>query len=1416
MEEITDKPDYLFEISWEVCNKVGGIHTVISTKAPTISKELRDNYFVIGPDVWREDYFENPEFEEDESLFASWKLQARQEGLVFRTGRWKIEGRPLAIIVDFTPYIPDKDKIFSRFWEFCRLDSLSGQWDYIEPALFGYAAGKIIESFVRYNLTIRDKVIAHFHEWMAGTGILYIKEHVPQVATVFTTHATVIGRCLAGNGFPLYDNLHEYNGDLKATEFNVVAKQSAEKQSAMKADCFTTVSEITAGECAQFLGKNVDIVTPNGFDDSFVPQGDEFVLKRNAARKKLLNVASALMDTQFNDSVMLVNISGRYEFRNKGIDLFIDSLAKLNSSGELKREIIAYLLIPANNYGPRKDLLKKSGNKKDSNPLNGSILTHNLHDAEYDPILKRLKGYGLSNSPDSKVKVIFVPSYLNGSDGIFDMSYYDILIGMDLTVFPSYYEPWGYTPLESLAFHIPTITTTLAGFGAWVKNSFNRPQEGIEVIRRSDTNDFEVVDGIVQKIINCSGKNENEIIKTRRNAFEISRIALWRNLTVHYFGAYKTALGKLHERSDTITELKRQELAPERHDKIRGIKPDWKKVFVEKNIPAGLKGLEELANNLWWSWNEDAVSLFASVEQDLWISCDGNPLRMLEEISYERLQSLEKDSAFTERYHAVLKKFRDYLAKSEKKPGEMIAYFSMEYGIHDSLKIYSGGLGMLAGDYLKEASDCNINLVGVGLLYRHGYFKQEISLYGEQVVSYPPQKFSQLPAYPVRNEDGKILSVTVALPGRNLTARIWRADVGRIPLYLLDADHPENQEQDRTITHQLYGGDWENRFKQEMLLGVGGIRVLAILGIKPYIYHSNEGHAAFSGLERLRRLINLKNLTFSEAHEIVKATTVFTTHTPVAAGHDSFQEDMLRTYMGHYPDRLKISWEEFMELGKVNPKDKNERFSLSHLAANLSREINGVSWLHGEVTKKLLNPLWEGYYPNELHIGYVTNGVHYSTWIAPKWKALHEQVFGKVFFSDLSNKEHWSKIYKVPDENIWKIRQEQRSELIAYIKERYRSNRIKRHDNPKRIVEVLGKINENYLTIGFARRFATYKRAHLLFSNTDRLAKIVSDPNRPVQFLFAGKAHPNDKAGQDIIKFITQISQKPEFTGRILFLENYDIELAKKLIQGVDVWLNTPTRPLEASGTSGMKAVLNGVLHFSVLDGWWVEGYKPDAGWAIQEKRTYDDQLLQDELDAEIIYGILENEIIPLFYDRDKQGIPEGWIRFIKNSIANIAPEFTTKRMLDDYIRKFYNPLFESRNRIREDEYRLAYELAKWKKQVTRAWDGISVSSVDMLDPSKMTLKVGEKYNADIEVFLNGLSTDDIGMELVSADINEEGTVLATQNAEFSLVKSSDNRAWYTISISPSKSGILNYGVRIYPKNASLPHRQDLGLVKWI
>ena len=840
--------------------------------------------------------------------------------------------------------------------------------------------------------------------------------------------------------------------------------------------------------------------------------------------------------------------------------------------------------------------------------------------------------------------------------------------------------------------------------------------------------------------------------------------------------------------------------------------PQWKEVNVKSTLPSELKCLDELAHNMWWAWNYEARNMWKSLDSDLYEEVGHNPVMLLDRLSYERKEAIVKDKAIMESVKQVYKKFRDYMDVEPDATRPSVAYFCMEYGINQVVKIYSGGLGMLAGDYMKEASDSNVNMCGVGFLYRYGYFKQTLSMDGQQIAKYDAQNFNSLPVERVLDENGQPMVVDVPYKNYQVHAYVWAMNVGRIKLYLLDTDNDMNSEFDRPITHALYGGDNENRLKQEILLGIGGILTLKKLGIKKEIYHCNEGHAALCNLQRLIDYIK-EGLSFNEALELVRASSLYTVHTPVPAGHDYFDESLFGKYMGGYPQMLGITWDEFIGMGRINPEDHSERFCMSTFACNTCQEVNGVSKLHGWVSQRMFAPIWKGYYPEESHVGYVTNGVHFPTWTATEWRKVYAKYFDKNYIYDQSNESLWHAIYNVPDAEIWETRMALKKKLVNYIREKFAATWLKNQGDPSRVVALLDSITPNALYIGFCRRFATYKRAHLLFTDLERLSKIVNNPERPVKFIFSGKAHPADGAGQGLIKKIFEISQRPEFLGKIIFLEDYDMQLARRLVSGVDIWMNTPTRPLEASGTSGEKAEMNGVVNLSVLDGWWVEGYREGAGWALKQERTYQNQGYQDQLDAATIYSLLENEILPLYYNRNEQGFSEGWIKTIKNSIATIAPHYTMKRQLNDYYDKFYSKEAANFKKLAANNNRLAKELAAWKETVAERWDAIRVVSKD--DSALSAAETGKEYTLRYVIDEQGLN-DAVGLELVSIKTDKNGEEHIFSKREFKMVGREGNNYTFEATFEPDVAGAFKSCVRMYPKNENLVHREDFCYVKWL
>ena len=844
--------------------------------------------------------------------------------------------------------------------------------------------------------------------------------------------------------------------------------------------------------------------------------------------------------------------------------------------------------------------------------------------------------------------------------------------------------------------------------------------------------------------------------------------------------------------------------------------PIWKDIHVHAVLPEELRPLEEITHNLWWVWNEEAKAIFEILDPQEWEKSGKNPVLLLQNLRSEAIEQILNNNELLERIQRVYGQFKDYMSIPRNSERPSVAYFSMEYGLSHVLKIYSGGLGILAGDYLKEASDSNVDMTAVGFLYRYGYFTQTLSMDGQQIANYEAQVFGNLPITQVMNEDGSPMILEVPFHDRPIYSHVWKVAVGRINLYLMDTDLEYNSEYDRPITHQLYGGDWENRMKQEFLLGIGGILLLKKLGIYKDVYHMNEGHAAFINIQRLHDYVLDEGLSFQEALEVVRASSLYTVHTPVPAGHDYFDEPLIFKYMAPMIKSIGIPWQQFMDMGRDNP-GSHEKFSMSVFALNTAQEANGVSKLHGTVSQQMFQPLWKGYFPEELHVGYVTNGVHLPSWATSSVKALYQKYFDESFYRDQSNPDIWKDIYNVSDDELWKLRIHLKKKLVDYIEVEFKEGWLKNQAAPSRIMNILEEVNPNALLIGFSRRFATYKRAHLLFTDLDRLSKIVNNPKHPVQFIFAGKAHPADGGGQGLIKQIVEISRRPEFLGKIIFLENYDMRLAKRLVSGVDIWLNTPTRAQEASGTSGEKAEMNGVLNLSVLDGWWYEGYKEGAGWALTDKRTYDNQSYQDELDATTIYSMLENEIVPLYYAHNSNGYSHEWIQYIKKSMAEIAPHFTTKRMMDDYFDRFYNKLAKRLHLLQGNNYAKAKEIVKWKIDTASKWDQFEVIKLEFNPNQKANFNNGHNEVYGQVVIDKKNMICDLGVECVVVNhdtMNNEPQFV--QSCEFDLVKTEGSLLYFELRKALNDPGTHQYGLRVYPKNTDLPHRMDFAYMRWI
>ena len=847
-----------------------------------------------------------------------------------------------------------------------------------------------------------------------------------------------------------------------------------------------------------------------------------------------------------------------------------------------------------------------------------------------------------------------------------------------------------------------------------------------------------------------------------------------------------------------------------------------------------MKDLEKIVNNLFWAWNADCVDLFKRIDNSLWESCGHNPVKLIGSVSQARLEELAKNEGFIYQLKSAVEKldkvinapsWYDQLCSKENKP--LIAYFSAEFGIHEALPIYSGGLGILAGDHLKSASDLGLPLVGVGLMYQNGYFRQYLNADGWQQERYVENDFYNIPIELVRKKSKRPLTISVQFPQRNVHAQIWKATVGRVDLYLLDTNIPANRPEDREITSALYGGDNEMRIRQEIILGIGGFKGLLAMGLEPTVCHMNEGHAAFLGLERIRELRNDKGLSFEEAAEATRAGNVFTVHTPVAAGCDEFSPDLMDKYFGHYFPKLGLNRQQFMALGRFDSNDDHEPFKMPVLAIKLSSYRNGVSELHGEVSRDMWQNLWPNISVDEVPIDSVTNGIHSKTWVSGELNSLYELYLGSNWAEDVFNKTIWEHVDQIPDEELWRIHQRCKEKLIGFARRRLKRQLERRGASNTELIRAEEVLDPEALTIGFARRFATYKRGNLLLSNPERLRRLLDDVDRPIQFIFAGKAHPRDEAGKELIKEIVHFAGKEEARRRILFIEDYDMDVARYLVQGVDVWLNNPRRPLEASGTSGMKAAANGVLNLSTFDGWWCEGYGPDRGWVIGAGETYEDTVYGDKVECEALYNILENEVVPLFYSRSNDKLPRGWIRWMKNCIRYCAPEFNTHRMVADYARKFYNPAATRFEYLKGSDLERSKKLTAWGSNLRKYWSDIRIKDVDLDvadsdDAYKMgamepQLKVGGELCIKAEVQLGKVEPDHVAVEIYYGNVDSKGNVKDGSTAEMKMVEKSDENGTYLFAgyVPCRVSGQHGFSVRVIPKHEDLVNPLDMCLVHW-
>lgn len=1418
---------HLFEVSWEVCNKVGGIYEVVASKAQQAMRAFDGEYFLIGPDTKH-----NTEFTEtDEPCWDAIRSPLKDKDLRCRFGRWEIPGRPRVILVDFNGR-HDSNQILRLLWERFGVDSLSGGWDYIEPVLFSYTCGEVIAT-VHQVLANRNKShgIAHFHEWMCGAGILALKQLAPSMGTVFTTHATVLGRAMAGNGVDIYARMSEISPSQEADRYNVTAKCSMETVSAREADVFTTVSGITAEEARVFLGRAPDLITDNGLDLSAIP---DYSTDRESAgknRARLLAPVSRLLRRKLDPDTRILVISGRYEYHNKGVDLFLDALASAKKSMQSSsRQVLALMLMMGGHTGVNEAAVNGdiSVLADPSIPESGFITSHHVYNAPHDPILTACRRLGLNNAKDDNVQVVFVPALLDGKDGFLNMPYFDVLSGCDLGVFPSWYEPWGYTPHESAAYSVPTVTTDLSGFGLWIRRLENEtgPQPGIGVIARRNNDYKKTVKALAEVIVHYASCSEDELNKRRRTVRAAAGHASWNEFFPLYMEAYRMADEKAHQRrhaTSKVTEgLLSKTLAP-RPSSI----PYLRTLNAVSELPAELSRLDELATNVWWSWQPEATEMFKSMSPSLWEACGHNPMYMVKHTSPARLQALAADASFVSRFKELLTKFDAYMARTcisdELDDGSVavsadrpIAYFSTEYGLHESLQLYSGGLGVLSGDHLKSSSDERLPLVGVGLFYLNGYFQQTVDRNGHQNPQYPENVPTALPLEAILDDKGAPLMISLPLGSRILYARIWKLQVGLIPLYLMDTNVSENTDDDRRVTARLYEADRDVRMRQEILLGIGGVRMLAALGITPSVWHMNEGHSAFLVLERLRQHMKGDDLTLAEAMTLVRSSCVFTTHTPVDAGNERFSVDLMGRYFPPFAKTLGMEWADFLRLGRQDGGDP-QNFDMTVLALRMSSQANGVSAMHGMVSRRMWRNIWKGFDEAELPIGHVTNGVHTASYVGPAFRILLERYLGRNWLDLPPEAPEWNKVQDIPDLEFWSARRFQKQTLIEALRERLPLCSAYSDIPGEQREQWLSALTLDTLIIGFARRFAPYKRATMLFADPDRLARLLNDPERPMVLVMAGKAHPADSKGIELIEEVVHWSRDPRFFGKIFFLENYNLEVSRLLSRGCDVWLNTPRRPHEASGTSGEKVPVNGGINLSISDGWWVEGDNGNNGWTIGPKATYATLSAEqnDYTDAESLYRLLENDVVPLFFQSGSDSLPHGWIAVAKNSLQSLTAMYGCRRMVRDYMEKIYVPAARRGAAMDADRQAKARRLTAWQQSIPGRFNTTSIRSIEVTGLEGDTVYCGKPFNVKLSLVPGDMKREELLVQLVIGVTDGTNFTESPDIIDLSFVGEEDGMFTYEASCTARSNGLYAYGLRVVPFADAMDNVLRSGLVHW-
>jgi phosphorylase/glycogen(starch) synthase len=1394
----------------------------LASRVPEVQERHgEDGYIAIGPDVPRTEGVA-PEFRPD-VWNPDLELALRDHEVKVQMGRWLVPGEPRCLLINHSNLYPRKDEILGTYWERYALDSLFGAWDYYDPVLFAYGAGVIIEHIRdRFLLPARQTALVQAHEWMSAGAILHLQTAAPEIGTVFTTHATMLGRSLAGRRADphFYRSLESIDPESAAKELEVSSKHSMETVAAREADVFTTVSEITALECEHLLGRRPDVVLPNGFGAR--PVTEE---QRQNAREELFKLAELTTGDQYDrENTLVFALAGRYEYVNKGVDVYLDaafSLAEDLAARDGKR-VIAYAMLPAGHAEPKRELWDRAYGAGSTSPLR---CTHDLVDEANDPITNQLNALGIDNRPGARVHVVHVPIYLDGTDPLIRHKYWDLLPGADLGVFPSFYEPWGYTPLEAVAFGVPAITTDRAGFGRWVAAQGDGNSTGVRVLAREGVPFEEVSSSLRKALLEFIDLSPDRRESLREASLRTAELTDWSNFMEHYEDAHHRALaaGAARRKELPMERLSVPSAAPSSDSSgVFGlfVKPPAKegevaapytRTFTVANaLPEELQPLEGIASNLWWRWHPEVASLFKRVDPELWFTLNENPHALLDQVKPERLMDLAMDKEYVE----AVGRFHREMVDGTQAGDPRIAYFCMEFGVAGFLKLYSGGLGILAGDHLKAASDLAIPLCAVGLAYHDGYFRQMIDRDGRQEDLGDTNDFGSPPFRQVMAGQYAPLKVTVPMPTGQVQVSAWQLQVGRVPLFLLDTNLPENRPEDRAITNRLYGGDLAHRLRQEIILGLGGYQMLTELDIDPDVFHMNEGHSAFLLIARAAHLIQKHGLRSQEALEYIRNTTVFTTHTPVAAGHDHFPEEMVRPYLTRFERVLRMDWPRLMAMGHTPNGSPNE-FGTTALAVRNSERINGVSAKHGEVARHMFRQ----FYPelddsDDVPSTHITNGVHVSTWVAPRWQRLFERQMGHDWRDSIEDRFQWEWLREHDPAEVWSIHRELRADFIEWLKDHLTQTWSRRREDLSLLRDILDQLDEDRLLIGFARRFAPYKRADLLLSDPERLAKLLGS-NPGAMMVYAGKAHPADGHGQALLQRVYQATKHPDLAGRVIFLEDYSIDEARRMVAGCDVWLNTPTRPLEASGTSGMKAAMNGCLNLSVDDGWWLEGYQGDNGWVIDlPAATIHDPSAYDRAAT---MALLEGEILPMYHDRNRENVPLAWVERMKASMSSIIPRFSARRMVTNYADMFYEPAMQDEVALRDDNNRPLFALAELAEDIRDRWSDIAMESVRFGGLSGDEVVVGTNVSAEVSLQHPGLDARELDVEAVVTFGSRLQDLSTRLVVPFEGDGNHDHSTWRgAFAVQASGGHELRFRVRPKDRTPMRPAALGMHIQKWL